>query len=233
MEGWLEFGRGPIFRFALCVMALGLARIVVVSVWDIVVATQRARDRNIQYWAIAKQTASWMLPITKLHRYQPGMSLVSFLFHLGLILVALLLGDHIELWREGIGFGWPAIPRIVADGLTLVTIVTGIIMIGARIGTPRMRSMSKTMDYLLLVLLVVIFTSGFLASRPLAPFSYSSMMLIHVMCGNAILILTPFTKLSHCVLFPLVRLSTEVAWKFAPGAGERVVLTVRGEVKPL
>ena len=36
----------------------------------------------------------------------------------------------------------------------------------------------------------------------------------------------PFTKLAHCVLAPLSQAVTAVAWKFPPGAGDRVAATL-------
>ena len=53
-------------------------------------------------------------------------------------------------------------------------------------------------------------------------------MLIHVLCGDAILLLIPFTKLSHCVLYPLIRLGSEIAWHLAPQGGSDVIKTLYG-----
>jgi hypothetical protein len=51
-------------------------------------------------------------------------------------------------------------------------------------------------------------------------------MLIHVYSADLILLLIPFSKISHCVLAPLSQIVTAVAWKFPAGAGARVAATL-------
>jgi hypothetical protein len=42
------------------------------------------------------------------------------------------------------------------------------------------------------------------------------------------LVVVPFSKISHCVLYPLIRLATEIAWHFVPQGGAEVVKTLHG-----
>jgi len=78
------------------------------------------------------------------------------------------------------------------------------------------------------------FTTGYLAMHPaLNPFDYNATMLVHVMSGNLILVLLPFSKLSHAVLFPTTQLLSEMAWHLAPGSGENVALTLGKEHEPI
>ncbi len=51
-------------------------------------------------------------------------------------------------------------------------------------------------------------------------------MLLHVYAAALIMLLIPFTKIAHCVLTPLSQIVTAVAWKFPPGAGDRVAATL-------
>jgi hypothetical protein len=53
-------------------------------------------------------------------------------------------------------------------------------------------------------------------------------MLFHTLNGLGLILITPFTKIAHCVLFPLIRLGTEVAWHFTPMGGEKTVQTLHG-----
>ena len=43
------------------------------------------------------------------------------------------------------------------------------------------------------------------------------------------LALMPFTKLSHAVLFPFERVSSDVYWRFPAGAGDRVAEALHGK----
>ena len=54
-------------------------------------------------------------------------------------------------------------------------------------------------------------------------------MLVHTLSGNLMLLLMPFTKLAHAVLFPFERVSSEVFWRFPAGAGDRVADALHGK----
>ena len=53
--------------------------------------------------------------------------------------------------------------------------------------------------------------------------------LVHLLSAELLLILVPFSKLVHMVLFWTSQTSTELGWRFVPGAGERVRLTLGKE----
>jgi len=225
MSPMLEFARGPLFVFCFAVMCLGLVRNGLLALFDMIRAVRRAGDRDVPYGQLVRETLIGLLPF----RADVLFSMFSFLFHIGLVIVPIFLLDHILLWRSGVGIAWPALPRIAANILTLVTLGTGLVLLGYRIFSPHMRFVSGTMDYGLLVLILVLFATGFIASRPFSPMPYDSAMLIHVLCGDAILFLIPFTKLSHCVLYPLLRVSSNVAWRFPSHAGEEITKTLYGK----
>jgi hypothetical protein len=228
MPTWLEIAKGPVFRFTLAILILGLARLVILSVWGMMIAIRRAGDRNLPYSQVIKEDLSWLFPIRRLHRVRPFYSYASFLFHLGVIFGLLFLQNHIDLLRATVGMGWPATPRFVLDGLTLITIITGGYLLLHRIYIRSARLLSGVMDYLLLILLLNIFVSGYLAGSPWNPVPYNGLMLFHTTNGIVLLVLIPFTKIAHCVLFPLVRLASEIAWHLTPQGGTEVVKTLYG-----
>jgi len=225
---WLELAKGPVFRFALVIMFLGLGRLVILSVWGIIAAVQRAGNRTIPYGQMFKETFTWLLPVTRLHRTRPIYSYASFVFHLGLILAGLFLQNHIDLARSSLGLHWPALPKLLLDILAVATIVTGAFILLNRIYVRSARSLSKVMDYILLLLLLNIFGSGYVAGRAWNPIPYNNLMLFHTLNGLVLIALIPFTKIAHCVLFPLVRLASEVAWHLIPQGGTDVVQTLYG-----
>jgi nitrate reductase gamma subunit len=229
MDHWLDFAQGPLLRFALLVMFLGLARQVFLAVWGLLEAVQKAQDKNIPYGAILVRTMSWLVPVRRLHRNRAWNNFASFFFHVGLLLSALFLQEHIDLWESGLGIRWPALSRPVADGFTLLALGTGILLLFYRVYIRDLRFLSRPVDYLLLLLLLTSCASGYVAARPWNPIPYDATLLIHVLSGVTIFVCLPFTKLAHCVLFPLVRLCSEVGWHFRPRGGADVALTLYGE----
>jgi nitrate reductase gamma subunit len=228
MPTWLEIAKGPVFRFTLVFLVLGLARLIILSIWGMVAAIRRAGDRNLPYAQIIKETLSWLFPIHRLHRTRPVFSYASFILHLGIIFAGLFLSNHIAILKFNVRVVWPALYRPILDGLTLAAIVAGAYLLLFRIYFRSARSLSKAMDYVLLLLILNIFVSGYVAGRTWNPVPYDTLMLFHTINGVVLLILMPFTKIAHCVLYPLIRLGSEIAWHLTPQGGSDVVKTLYG-----
>jgi nitrate reductase gamma subunit len=237
MESLLWFLRGPAFRFALIVAVLGLVRELALGLWGAAMAYSQANDKNVAWKMMATTAAEWLVPARKLFTAERKMhGFLSFVLHVGVILVPLLLLDHLLLWGGGLGLdlSFLALPHKLADALTLVTVAAAAGLIVSRAASKTARPLSHFSDYFLLLLIMVIFCTGFAASKPWNPASYQGTMIVHIMCGDLALLLTPFTKLAHIAIFPVLRFSGELAWKFPARAGERVALAVDGkEVRPI
>lgn len=227
MEGWLEFGRGALFKFSFALMVLGLARAFALSLWGVAEALYRAEERRVPLGDIARQTVGWLVPIGRLLRSKPVYGAASLVFHVGLILVPLFLGAHVLLWEQGLGFGWWTLPQGVADVLTIAVIVTGLTLLVMRLANRDARALSRWQDYLWPPLLVVPFATGYVCSNlAVSAGTYQLLMLVHVYAANLIMVLIPFSKVAHCVLLPLSQLVSAAAWKFPAGAGDRVAKTI-------
>lgn len=228
MPTWLTLARSPLFRFALALLVLGLLRLALLSAWEIGAAARRAGDRRIPYGQILREIAGWIIPVTHIHRTRALFSYASFVFHLGILGSGLFLGGHIDLLEANIGIAWPALNRQFLDILILAATLSGGYLLLHRIYVVNSRKLSNAMDYLLLVILLSIFVSGYLAGQAWNPIPYDGLMLFHTAAGITLLILIPFTKISHCILYPLIRLGTEVAWHFPPRGGSEAVEALYG-----
>ena len=227
MEDWLVFLKGPLLTFAVVVLVLGLLRHVVLTVWALIEAVRRAGDRSIPYARVLRNTAMWAFPVTRLHRSLPVFSYASFLLHLGVILSALFLREHIDLFGH-LGLSWPSIPRPYVDWLALLAFTGLSVLLGYRIYSRQSRDVSGFADYLILVLLLLTVGVGYLAGQSWNVVPYDVTMVIHIAAGSTILVLVPFTKVAHCVLFPLVRMSSEIGWHLTREGGRDVVRTLNG-----
>ncbi len=233
MESTLLFlVKGPLFRFSLAIMALGLARIILIALTAMVQAYRRAGNHNIDLARIIKQTAAGIIPpFSKLSH--PGLySIASYLFHVGLVIVPLFLHGHIQLWKKGIGISWPALPPTWADGLSLLVIFTGIGLLGGRLASIHLRRLSSLQDYFILLLILGTFLTGILVAHPnWNPFPYQATLITHALSGDFLLVLVPFSKLAHIILWPIRNLATELAWHFPPQAGAKILSTLGKEDK--
>jgi len=227
METWIEFGRGPLFRLAFSLMVLGLLRVFVLTLAGLAESYRRNRDRIVPWGEVARQTAAWLLPAGRFWRRRPVYGALSLVFHVGLLIVPLFFATHVLLWKRSVGFAWPAIPLALANWLTLLVIAAGLGLFGGRVFHAGARKLSRPQDYVWPLLLVIPFGTGYLCvNTALRPATYQAMMFLHVYSADAIMLMIPFTKLAHCVLAPLSQAVTAVAWKFPPGAGDRVAATL-------
>ncbi len=231
MDEWIEFAKGPLFAITFLVMVLGLGRQVVLQFYFLSVKKGR-RLRGVAWNKIARETLSWVIPVRHMEPGNGVFSASSFLMHVGIILVPLFLLDHIVIWEGLLGFSIPGLDTGLADILALLTIGCGFVLLGLRTFRARNRMVSRPMDYVLLILLLIPFVSGFLASHPsVNPFPWKIMMLTHLLSAEALFVAVPFTKLAHVVLFFFDRISA-VHWQLKPGAGDKIAEALYGgEVK--
>ena len=233
MDTWLELARGPIFLFAISFMILGLARHAILTMSEAIRVYYRAGDKVIPYSQVIKATLQWLVPFRKIGEQAPY-GLLTFAFHVSIILTPILLAGHIALIRRGTGLGWPAIPNALADILTVAAFLLALVLIVRRALNSDARVLSKFRDYAILVLIAVPFGSGFLVMHPqLNPFPFEAMLLIHVMSANLIMIAIPLSKISHCVLTPISQIVAELAWHWPPNAGSKLAITLGKENDPV
>ena len=144
--------------------------------------------------------AKWLLPYgTNGWRAQPFFTLCFFMLHFGAVLVPLFLIGHNVILEENFGFSLPTLPQWLADFLTVLTIVGAVFITLRRIALPEVRILTTWYDYFILALAALPFITGFIARMHAG--SYDFWMLLHIITGELMLILAPFTKLSHIVLY--------------------------------
>jgi nitrate reductase gamma subunit len=228
MDYWLELARGPLFAVALLVFILGMFRHVLIQVHALVFDKGR-RLKQVTWRRVALDSLSWAVPLRHMVRGTIFISAVSFLFHVGAVLVPVFYTGHVVLWEEWLGIGLPALGKGVADALTLTTIGCCVLLLGYRAVIRRARDLSRPTDYVVLIMVLLPFLSGYFAAHPAVnPLPWSGMLLIHILSAELLLIAAPFTKLSHIVLFAFDRLSL-VHWQLRPGAGKKVAEALFGE----
>jgi nitrate reductase gamma subunit len=146
----------------------------------------------------------WLLPFgTRSWRQAPVFSAAFFLFHGGAVLVPLFLAGHGVLLHESVGFSLPSMPQKLADTLTAGALMGAALLLARRLALTEVRILSARSDYAVWALAAAPLLTGFLACMR-AP-GYEFWLLLHMFSGELLLVLAPFTKLSHIVLFFLSR----------------------------
>ena len=199
-----SFAEGPLLWIAFLVFIIGT---VIRMAQFIFVA--RTKDKPLyNYFSvkyILSTLARWLLPLNVTVKKNPVFIICVYLFHICLIVVPIWLGGHISLWEESrFGWSWSSIPDKWADWMTLLLLAIAIFFILRRALLPDLRLLTTAGDYLLIVVTVLPFLTGYFLTHGTVDsikFLGDNMRLFHVLSAEFVLILIPFTRLSHSVLF--------------------------------
>jgi nitrate reductase gamma subunit len=231
MNELLNFASGPLFRFSFAVLILGLIRLLYLTIRNGLEAKKKGQDKSIPVNYVRKLTFGYVFPI-RAFRAKPIYAFVSILFHIGLLVTPILLFDHALLFDNSIGISWIALslPKNIVDILTIMTIITGLILLFMRVSNQASRFISRKQDYLWIIILLVPFSTGLICAQlAVNPMTYQISMLLHILSGCLIFVLIPFTKIAHCILLPFGQWITARAWKFQSDGGELTTITLGKE----
>ena len=128
---------------------------------------------------------------------------MAFIFHITLLAVPLFLNAHNILWDESWGISLWSLPDALSDVMTVLLLISIIFLVIRRIVRSEVRILTQTWDYVLLGLTGLPFVTGFLAYHQIGP--YELLVILHLLTAEIILILIPFTKLAHMILFFFTR----------------------------
>ncbi|MGC8763769.1 MAG: hypothetical protein ACP5VN_09095 [Acidobacteriota bacterium] len=230
MESAVAFLRGPGLVFAFALLFLGILRQAGLTAAELVRAYRKAGDQRIPWSWLFRKSLGWIVPVNALRGSRTPYTVASAIFHTGVLVVPLFLAGHIALVKRAWGFSWPALPASAADGLTLLALAALLFLGLFRLLDRAARFLSGFQDHFLLILCLCAFASGYLVAHPATvPLPFTLAWLVHLLSAELLLVLLPFTKLAHALLFPFTRITWELGWHFVPGAGDRVRLALGKE----
>lgn len=152
--------------------------------------------RSILHWLIPFASYNW--------RRRWVITTVTFLFHIGLVLLPIFLLAHNILIYESWGVSWWTVSEGFADVMTMIVIGSCIFFALRRIFAPEVRFVTSQDDYFILAISFLPFLTGFLAYHQLI-LPHKTMTILHMLFGEIMLIAIPFTRLGHMFYFFLTR----------------------------
>lgn len=143
--------------------------------------------RSILHWITPFGTVNW--------RRHPFITILTFVFHIGLVIMPLFLCAHVILFNKSWGIRWFTLPIALTDAITLIVIFSCIIFLIRRLTLKEVRFLTTPSDYLILALVFTPFMTGFFAYHEFG--NYHFWLLFHILSGEIMLMAIPFTRLSH------------------------------------
>ena len=144
------------------------------------------------------------------------MTVVTVVFHILLFVIPIFLLAHNELITQSLGFSLPSLNESLADVLTIIFLLCAFFFLARRIFFKRVRVISSPYDYLMWIVTVAPFLTGFMAFHHW--FDYRIMLNVHIVAGEIMLIVVPFTRLSHALFFFLYRFAIGSEHSFGQGS---------------
>ena len=193
-----ELVRGPLAWIALVTFALG-------SLYRIIFLLLTGKKEPVPIYSksandAARSILHGLLPFGSTYmRKQPLFTIVTFFFHLCVVILPIFLLAHVVLWYESWEILWWSLPDMLADVMALWVLLACVYFIGRRLVVREVKQVSRPGDFVLLTIILLTFLSGFLAYHQWGP--YRPILILHVISSEILLVSLPFSKLGHMLFF--------------------------------
>ncbi len=206
-----SFVEGPLLWIAFLTFLVGSA---LRLLFFITLSTKKDKPvyRYFSFKWMSLSILRWLLPLNVDLKKTPVFTILGYVFHICLLAVPIFFSAHVTLWQESrFGWSWWQMPDNWADWMTLTLIAITLFFIVRRIVLAEVRIITTASDYLLLIVCALPFITGYINTHPdgsvyawttsVLPFYGQYTTTLHILTGELMLILVPFSKLSHWILF--------------------------------
>ncbi len=130
--------------------------------------------------------------------------IAGYVFHIGLFITIFLFVPHILLFKDVTGLSWPALPTQMVDAAAVITVITLIAVLVHRIKDPVLRFLTNAQDYLVWLVTILPLITGYIAFHRVG-LTAPSLLALHILSVEILMVVFPFTKLMHTFTFILSR----------------------------
>jgi nitrate reductase gamma subunit len=200
----LDFARGPALKTAIAVFCLGVAwRIVGFALLRIRLDLSRPRVpifKSLAGGLLTVGSRSW--PHREFIARTGAGEALGYSYHIGLFAVVLLFTPHILFIGSLFGLIWPGLPSSLITVISVLTLTLFLAVLFRRVTNPVMRMLSNFDDYFSWFITMSVMVTGIAATAHIgAP--YQTLLAIHILSVDALLVWFPFGKLMHAFyIFP-------------------------------
>ena len=206
MNAFIDFIMGPMVWISFLVFIGGLGVRVVGFIREIKQKEPYIFSYITLYHSL-RSIGAWLIPFFPVStRQKPFFYGISYLFHLLLFVVPIFLSGHVILVQESFNISWPVFNDHIADTLNVLVITSLVFFCGRRIVVPDVKFLTSPTDFVLISVVLLPFLTGFLAYHQF--FAYRWVMIVHILCGELMLIMIPFSRFSHMMFAPFTRAYT-------------------------
>jgi len=199
----LNWARGPGFQIASVIFVAGIL-IRLVEILMLGRKANLAEAKGSEMSSGLRTIITRTLPDASTYKRSVFTVTSGYVFHIGLFITIFLYAPHILLFKDVLGFGWPALPTSVIDAVAVVTIISLVAVLVHRLKDPVKRFLSTFDDYLGWFVTILPLVTGYIAFHRIG-LPAPSLIAIHILSVELLMIVFPFTKLMHTFTLFLAR----------------------------
>jgi nitrate reductase gamma subunit len=195
----LDFARGPALQWSMIIFLVGVMWRLIGSFLYMVhddLTSPRHRGRIIDG---LKVVATRSLPAHSFEKRIRFQHYTGYAWHIGLFVTLLFFAPHIMFFESVLGVGWPSLPNSIILVSAAITLAILIALLIRRMSDPVLRVISNADDYISILFVILPLLTGILAFAH-AGLRYETMMALHILSVDALLVWFPFGKLIHTAL---------------------------------
>ena len=206
MHTFIDFIMGPMVVISFLIFLVGVISRLIWT-FALINKTEKFVFRYFSLKYSLRSIFAWLTPFLPVStRKRPIFYLISYGFHLLLFILPIFLLSHITLFEESLDLTWISFNDATSDILTIIVILSTIFFAVRRIMVPEVKYLTKISDFLFILIVALPFITGFIAYHQL--FLYKYMVVAHVISGEFMIILIPFTRFFHMFMAPITRAYT-------------------------
>lgn len=192
---FLTWVRGTGLNIAVGIFLLGV-------LWRLIEVYSLGRKKDLAAPRHVAGASGWntifrrSVPPEGMLKKSPVSYIGGFTFHIGLAIVVFLFAPHILLIRSLTGLSWPGLPSQFIDLAAVVTMAAMVVVLADRINKPVKRFLSTFGDWFTWTVTFLPVLTGWMAVQHLL-LPYTTMLALHILSVEVLLVVLPFTKLFH------------------------------------
>jgi len=199
----LSWARGPGLQIATVIFVAG----VVIRVFEILMLGRKsnlAEPKGPEMSSGLRTVVNRTFPDRSTFKRSSVTIVAGYFFHIGLFITFFFFAPHILFVRDVIGFGWPSLPTAIVDAFAVITIISLLAALVNRLTNKAMRYLTNFEDLLTWFLTLLPLVTGYIAFHRIG-FTAPTLLAVHLLSVELLLVVFPFTKLMHAFTLFLAR----------------------------
>jgi nitrate reductase gamma subunit len=195
----LEFARGPALKWSLWIFFFGV-------LWRLVGAlfllARKDLSKPRRHNSVAAGIGAVISRSAPAHAFEKKIRfqhITGYIWHIALFISVLFFAPHIQFFESILGFDWPNLPNTIILVTGIIALAVLIALLIRRATHPVQRLISNTDDYISIFVVLLPLVTGLLAFAHFGG-RYETLLAIHLLSVEAMLIWFPFGKLMHAVM---------------------------------